>query len=71
MCDEPDGNIWQEYIMNGGKLTTHDDSLIFNINGESYILKDDHSKKILDCKSLETHSQDAINIISFSRKKGF
>ena len=61
--DGPDSDNWNDYIMNGEKVTNFDNKLVFKNSGKNFTLRGDALKMITDYKFKTTDSPDAKLII--------
>ena len=65
MLDDPDSDNWNDYKMNGEKVTFCDDKLPFRDTGEVFTLKRDFFSMIIDYDFIKPESPDAKQIFNF------
>ena len=65
LYDDPDSDDWNNYVMNGEKVTKYNDKLVFKIIGEIVTLKRDVLKKVSNFKNNTKDSPDAKLNIDF------
>ena len=59
LLDDPDSDKWNNYQMNGEKVTYYDDKLLFRDTGVVFMLRGDILSMITDYVFKEIHSLDA------------
>ena len=63
LLDDPDSDNWNDYKMNGEKVSLYDDKLLFRDTGVVFTLKGDILSMITDYDFNKTDSPDAKQII--------
>ena len=71
MPDDPDSDNWNDYVMNGEKITRHDDMLVFKKSVKFVTLRGDSLKMMTDFIFNTTDSPDAKLIITFMDEMHF
>ena len=69
--DDLDSAKWNDFVMNGEKVTIYDDKLVFKTSGKIFTLRGDVLKMITDYKFITTDSRDAKLIIDFMEEMHF
>lgn len=65
LVDDPDSENWNDFKMNGEKVTIYDDKLLFRDSGVVFTLKGDLLSMITDYDFNKKESPDAKQIINF------
>ena len=58
LYDDLDSDNWKDYVMNGEKVTTYDDELVFKNSGKVFTLSGDVLKMTTDYRFNTTESPD-------------